>query len=89
MQKRVYLLIKGSVQGVGYRYFCGRKAAEYGGKGFARNLPDGNVEVEAEGDSGMLTEFIKDLRVGPFNASVRSVSVEELPLQNYSEFKLY
>lgn len=89
MQKRVYLLIKGSVQGVGYRYFCGRKAAEYGLYGYARNLPDGNVEVEAEGDSGMISDFIKDLRVGPFNASVRSVTVEELPLQNYSEFKLY
>ncbi|HMS33112.1 MAG TPA: acylphosphatase [Ignavibacteria bacterium] len=89
MQKRIYILVKGLVQGVGYRYFCGRKAAEYGLKGYARNLPDGDVEVEAEGESGMLSEFIKDLKAGPFNASVRSVSAEELPLKNYSEFKLY
>ena len=45
-------VVRGRVQGVGYRYFVLRQAEELGLAGFARNLPDGSVEVIAEGARG-------------------------------------
>jgi acylphosphatase len=69
----VHLKIKGLVQGVGYRYFCYRTALDLGVVGWARNLPDGSVEVEAEGDRSLLESFIETLTIGPGHASVRDV----------------
>ena len=88
MKARIKILVSGFVQGVGYRYYCFRKANEYDIKGYAKNLPDGKVEVDAEGDRSLLNDFIKDLRTGPLNASVKSLKLEELPFENkYSDFK--
>lgn len=42
-------MVRGRVQGVGYRAGCHRRANELGLSGWVRNLPDGSVEVEAEG----------------------------------------
>lgn len=84
-QARVHILISGMVQMVGFRYFVQRKAQQYGLTGFTRNLPDGGVEVEAEGERGMLEELIKDCRVGPSAASVSQVRIEWKPYQG--EFK--
>jgi acylphosphatase len=71
-----HLLISGVVQGVGYRFFAIRKADAYGLKGFAQNLIDGSVEVVAEGDRGLIEEFIKDLRRGPISAHVSDIRIE-------------
>lgn len=90
MQKRVKLNIKGLVQGVGFRYFCFRKAAEYDITGYVKNLIDGSVETDAEGEAGLLQDFINELKTGPRNSHVTSVSIEELVVENkYSEFKIY
>ena len=90
MQIGIKVVIKGFVQGVGYRYFCYRKAMEYDLTGYVKNLFDGSVEVEAEGDEHLIKDFIKDLRVGPMSAKVNSVTVEEFTFENkYSKFKVY
>ena len=90
MQARYKLTVKGCVQGVGYRYFCHRKAAEYDIYGYARNLTDGSVELDIEGEKSLISEFIKDLKIGPMNASVNAVMTEELPYESiYTEFKIY
>jgi acylphosphatase len=65
--------VTGRVQGVGYRYFVMREADALGVTGFARNLPDGSVEVVAEGDDGVLADFEGRLRKGPSFASVSNV----------------
>ncbi len=84
------IIVNGLVQGVGYRYFCYKKSLQYGITGYAKNLFDGNVELEAEGDKNMITEFVKDLKTGPTNAYVKSVNVEMIPYENkYSDFKIY
>ncbi len=75
----VRLLISGIVQGVGYRFFAIRKADVYGLKGFAKNLIDGSVEVFAEGEKGMIEEFIKDLKRGPVSAHVTDIRIEWMP----------
>jgi acylphosphatase len=58
-------LVRGRVQGVGYRYFVMREAAALGVTGFTRNLADGSVEVVAEADDDVLTVFEDRLREGP------------------------
>ena len=54
-------LISGMVQGVGYRFFAMRAAARHQVLGTVRNLPDGRVEVLAEGDRDAMDEFKNDL----------------------------
>ena len=49
MTRRVVAVVSGHVQGVGYRYFVREIASAAGLAGSARNLPDGRVEVVAEG----------------------------------------
>src|SRR5438128_950455 len=67
------LQVTGRVQGVGYRYFVMREADALGVSGFARNLPDGSVEIVAEGDDPTLAAFEDRLRKGPSFARVSNV----------------
>ena len=74
---RRHLLVEGRVQGVFYRSGAEREAGRLGLSGFARNLRDGRVEIEVEGSSGAVDEFIAWARVGPPRAEVASVHVED------------
>jgi acylphosphatase len=73
-------LVSGIVQGVGYRYFAMRMAQRLGLSGYARNLPDGRVEVYAAGSTSKLGELRTELERGPQGASVASVAEEVAPL---------
>ena len=85
---RAHLFVSGLVQGVGYRYFAIRKATGYGLKGFAKNLIDGRVEVVAEGEKGIIEEFIKELRRGPISAQVTDIRIEwEKPTFEFEGFQ--
>jgi len=75
---RLLITVKGYVQGVGYRYFCYRQARVYGIYGNVRNLYNGDVELEVEGEEGLLNDFIKELKIGPGVASVDSIQVKKL-----------
>lgn len=65
--------VKGIVQGVGYRYFAQRSATVLSLCGYAKNLPDGDVEVVAEGSREKLELLLGDLKNGPSMSSVESV----------------
>lgn len=78
-QARRYI-VRGRVQGVGYRYFAQAWAAEIGLTGYARNLDDGNVEVYAVGTSRQLDEFAGRLRQGPRFSDVRGLEEQEAAL---------
>ena len=67
---RLVALVKGRVQGVGYRAFAQKKALELGLSGYAENLPDGRVEVVAEGPKEALELFLHHLKQGPRLARV-------------------
>ncbi|MBI5190214.1 MAG: acylphosphatase [Nitrospirae bacterium] len=73
------VLVSGRVQGVGYRFFTERLAAEVGVAGWSRNLADGRVELEVEGEKKRVERFIKELGVGPRMARVSDVTVEHRP----------
>ena len=72
--KRVHVFVRGRVQGVGYRYFVMREAGTLGVSGFARNLPDGSVEVVAEAADEVLEAFEGRLREGPSFAQVTEMT---------------
>jgi acylphosphatase len=66
-------LISGRVQGVGFRMFTWTMASREGLHGWVRNLPDGRVEVSAEGESEALERFERHVRQGPPGARVEHV----------------
>lgn len=69
-------LISGRVQGVGFRWFAESAAAREGLHGWIRNLPDGRVEAQAEGDAESIERFERALRQGPPSARVETVDVD-------------
>lgn len=82
-------LIKGDVQGVGYRFFAQRAAARHQVLGYVRNLRDGTVEALAEGPPEDVEEFKKDLVTGPQWARVDQVEEIDLdPTGLYSGFRI-
>lgn len=84
-----HIVIEGLVQGVGFRYYVHRHATSLGLSGTAKNLFDGNVEVEVEGDRSIIEEFIKLLKVGPRSAQVTNMVIEWKDFQNrYRSFEI-
>jgi len=79
-------VVRGRVQGVGFRYFAQHSASALGLTGYARNLDDGTVEVYAAGPADKLSDFAASLRQGPRWADVRGVEEREEAVQQYGGF---
>jgi acylphosphatase len=75
------LLIRGLVQGVGFRFFTERSARHLGLSGYVRNLPDGRVEVVAAGPEDDLEAFIAQVRQGPVAGRVDDVEITDTRLE--------
>ncbi len=73
------IVVDGRVQGVGYRSFVERKAAQLGLVGYVMNLKDGRVRVRVEGRRNAIEELLRDLEKGPPLARVGQVSVAWRP----------
>lgn len=84
------ILIKGSVQMVGFRYYAIRYARHLEISGYVRNLPSGGVEVIAKGPKGLMKEFIDVLRKGPPSAVVKEVIIDYNPgeLEKFTDFSV-
>jgi acylphosphatase len=76
---RIWLRIKGRVQGVGFRYSAVDEARRLGLSGWVRNLPDGDVELVAEGPKGTLQRLATWAHIGPLGALVTDVEEKWLP----------
>ena len=72
---RVRIFAGGRVQGVAYRFFAEKYAGRMGIAGWARNLPDGRVEVLAEGSGVNIEAFLERLQEGPRLARVDSIDI--------------
>lgn len=78
----LHVRVIGVVQGVGFRWFVRERARRLGLAGWVRNLPDGSVEVAAEGDAGQLDLLRGELLRGPSGAAVDDLEpVAEPPVQ--------
>jgi len=84
---RLYL-VRGRVQGVGYRDYTQRLADALGVTGYVRNLDDGRVEVYAAGPPDKLSDLAAALRKGPRFSDVRGVDEREAAPQQYSNFRI-
>ncbi len=73
-----HYLVKGRVQGVGFRWFVQREAAEIALKGWVRNTDEGHVEIVAAGDPEDLAELKDALRKGSRGSRVDAVIEHEL-----------
>lgn len=78
MTTRRYL-VRGRVQGVGFRWFAARQAQRLGLRGFARNLDDGSVEIVVQGPEAAVEELARALAKGPALAHVAGVENAEVP----------
>lgn len=74
----VHFLVKGRVQGVGFRWFVHREAADLGLRGSVRNTDTGDVEVIAAGDPERLAELRAELHKGSRGSRVDAVLEHEL-----------
>ena len=70
---RYRVVITGLVQGVGFRYFVQERAESLGITGWVRNLRDGRVEAEIEGESELIAMLIDAMREGPTFSHVERV----------------
>lgn len=75
---RLHFVVRGRVQGIGYRWFVVEKAQALGLSGWVRNNPDGTVEAEAEGSERALERFAQMLRGGHPYAAVEGLQTREL-----------
>jgi acylphosphatase len=80
-------LVGGRVQGVFYRATVAQRARELGVRGYARNLPDGRVEVLAVGDADVVQTFIEWLWIGSAASKVTSVEASDVALQAHEHPK--
>jgi acylphosphatase len=87
---RARLLVKGTVQGVGYRAFAARIASQRGLCGGVRNLDDGRVELEVEGPKDQILILIEEAKTGPPASRVAAVDVEWGPATGrFSDFQVW
>lgn len=85
-ERAVILNIFGKVQGVGFRFYTHRKAKEFNIRGYVKNMPDGSVYVEAEGNTEQLEQFILWCNNGPSWARVSKVDAQFVPATGFVGF---
>ncbi|MEE9462675.1 MAG: acylphosphatase [Bacteroidales bacterium] len=88
MIKHYNILVRGHVQGVGFRYSAMRAAELYNVFGFVRNEPDGSVYIEAEGETFNLDMYLDWCRKGPGYGRVEKVFHTASTVQGFQKFEI-
>lgn len=88
MKKLIKFIIRGKVQGIGFRFSCMEAAYRYSIKGYVRNRSDGSVSVEAEGTDEMLKLFREWCHKGPLWAKVTEVEEAAGTPKDYRSFEI-
>lgn len=78
MNKCYHIFFSGAVHGVGFRYSAREIADKYKISGWVKNLPDGRVEVQAQGEPGDLDNFVQILKDN-FKGYIKKTELQELP----------
>lgn len=81
------VLVKGHVQGVGFRFFCLTQARRLHLTGWVKNLPSGEVSLHVEGTPSFLTQFMHNLTGGP--GKVDALDAQPVDVQNYQKFRIH
>ncbi|GGE45299.1 acylphosphatase [Pullulanibacillus camelliae] len=90
MEQRLHIIVKGLVQGVGFRYFTQSNAVKHQLKGWVRNLTNGDVEIDVQGASSNLEHFINAIKAGPPYGRIDAIHINDdsLPLKGYTTFNI-
>jgi acylphosphatase len=86
--ERRHVVVRGFVQGVGFRYAVERAARSRGVAGWVKNRGDGAVEAVFEGERDDVDALVEFCRRGPRGAEVRDVSVAEEPAESLVDFRV-
>lgn len=78
--KRYHIIASGRVQGVGFRYFVHNLALEMNLSGWVRNLHNGQVEMEVQGEKDFIFEFEKIIKKGNKYIKLTSLEIKEIDL---------
>jgi acylphosphatase len=89
MKKHIELVVRGRVQGVSFRYQAKEAADISGIYGYARNMPDGSVVIEIEGEEEQLMSFIDWCKAGKTLATIKQIDTKEGEIKGYREFQIY
>lgn len=83
-----HIIFSGTVQGVGFRFTALRTANRYKLTGFVRNLPDGSVEMIAQGETGDIGHCIKDIKQH-FGSYISEAKILDIPVNpKYKDFQI-
>ena len=86
---RAKIIVKGVVQGVGYRYYTVREAKQLGLHGTVRNALNGDVEITVEGEQALVLSLLKNLRIGPRFSHISDIKVEwHDPTNEFTDFRI-
>lgn len=80
------IIVKGHVQGVGFRYYTSLEGVKQGVTGHVKNLNDGNVEVTVYGSDENVNGMLQWLEKGPKTARVDALDVNDIPYIKTSGF---
>lgn len=87
--QEIHIYVSGKVQGVGFRSLVKRHALLHEIKGFVRNLPDGRVEICAQGRGDQIQEFIRTVQGKPGGAVISGVDTQYQPMkESFSSFEV-
>lgn len=78
--QETHIYVAGTVQGVGFRVIVKRHAMLHNIKGFVRNLPDGRVEICAQGKGDQINQFIKTIQLRPGLAVISGIESQYKPI---------
>lgn len=86
--KTYEILVKGYVQGVGFRYFVQRLAKKIGVKGYVKNLYSGDVLIIAQGENFQLEDFLKRVKTEHPYAEVNEMLIKEIQSSEFGDFTI-
>lgn len=81
----MHVIVRGKVQGIGFRALTNSRAHRLGLKGTVRNLPDGTVEIFAQGSKSLLTDFIQQLKQDTLPGQIEETSMEFFPIKDSAQ----
>ena len=88
MIERRHYIFSGSVQGVGFRYRATYAARGLGITGYVKNLDDGRVEMEVQGDRDSITRMLVEIEAGSF-IHIEDMEVKNIPvISDERDFKV-
>ncbi len=86
--KTFEIIVKGYVQGVGFRYFVQKEAKSIGIKGYVKNLENGDVLIIAQGENYQLEEFVKNVKTKHHYATVKEMLIKDIESSDYDGFTI-